>query len=81
MELSKFYRCLSKATKQLNAFLKVKERGHGRSDLVLCPYKELFGRKERTKNEDRKQNVIEIKMCKSKRKENKEKRKNPSPRT
>jgi len=41
----------------------------------------LFGRKERTKNEDRKQDVIEIKMFKSKRKENKEKRKNLSPRT
>ncbi len=39
----------------------------------------MFGRKKRTKNEDRKQNVIEVKLCKSKRKENKEKRKEPKP--
>ena len=56
-------------------FKKVKERGHGWIDLVLRPYKELLERKKKTKNEDRKQNVIEIKMFKSKRKENKEKRK------
>ena len=41
----------------------------------------IVWKKERTKNEDRKQNVIEIKMFKSKRKENKEKCKNPNPRT